>query len=266
MRGIGPEVDRMAKELGGTVSVAVRDIKNAFNFDYHESERVWSASTIKIPILVEAVRRLGEGTVSLDTPFSLDDEDRTPGSGVLRYMHGGMPLTYKDLMVLMVITSDNLATNMLIDYLTPARITATMRRFGYTRTEVQRKLYDYEGMERGLDNWIAAGEIADLCRRVYLKQAAGGEWDELALEIMGWQLDKERLRLLLPDAAQVANKPGEREMTMHDGGIVSTGGFCYSICVTTHGWQCRSDAFMTIARLSRLVYDAADESARCANG
>lgn len=265
MRDILPEVDRMAKELGGTVSVAVRDTKNAFDFNYHENERVWSASTIKIPVLVEAVRRLGEGTVSLETEFVLADDDRTPGSGVLRFMHGGMPLTYNDLMVLMILTSDNLATNMLIDFLTPAKITATMRGFGYTGTEVQRRLYDYDGMAKGLDNWIAAGDIADLCRRIYLKQAAGGEMDELALEILGKQLDKERLRLRLPEEAQVANKPGEREITMHDGGLIWTDDFCYSICVTTHGWQCRSDAFMTIARISKLVYDAVAEQ-RPANG
>ena len=263
MRDILPEVDRMAKELGGTVSVAVRGIRNAFDFSYHENERVWSASTIKIPVLVEAVRRLGEGTVSLDVEVALNDDDRTPGSGVLRYMHGGMPLTYKDLMVLMILTSDNLATNMLIDFLTPAKITATMRGFGYTGTEVQRKLYDYEGMAKGLDNWIAAADIADLCKRIYVKRAAGGRSDELALEILGWQLDKERLRVLLPEIAQVANKPGEREMTMHDGGLIWTDDFCYSICVTTHGWLSRSDAFMTIARISRLVYDAVVE---CGNG
>lgn len=256
MRDIRPEVERMAKELGGTVSVAVRDIRNAFDFSYYPDERVWSASVIKIPVLVEAVRRLGEGKVSLDTEFVLDDNDRTPGSGVLRFMHGGLRLTYKDVMILMILTSDNLGTNMLIDFLGPEKITATLRGFGYTGTEVQRKLYDYDGMAKGLDNWIVAGEIADLCKRIYTKEAAGGQWDELALQIMTWQLEKERLRVLLPEGVNVANKPGEREITMHDAGIIWTDDFAYSICVTTHGWESRSDAFMTIAGISRLVYDA----------
>lgn len=263
MRDIRPEVQRLAAELGGTVSVAVRDIRNAFDFSFHEDARLWSASTIKIPVLVEAVKQLSEGKVSLDTEFALDDNDRTPGSGVLRFMHGGMKLTYNDLMVLMIITSDNLATNMLIDFLTPAGITATMRGFGYTATEVQRRIYDYAGMEKGLYNWIAAGEIADLCKRIHTKTAVGGQWDELALKILGWQMDKERLRLLLPEEARVANKPGEIEEAMHDGGLIWTDDFCYSICVATSGWQCRSDAFMTIARISRLIYDAVSESRGC---
>lgn len=255
MRDIAPDVERLAKELGGSVSVAVRDIKNGFDFSYNENERMWSASTIKIPVLVEAVRWLAEGKASRDTEFVLADENRTPGSGVLRYMHGGMPLTYEDLMVLMIITSDNLATNMLIEHLSPEGITATMRGFGYTGTEVQRKIYDYDGMARGLYNWIAAGEIADLCKRIYCKQAVGGEWDDLAFEILCRQISKEHLRLLIPEDIHVANKPGEVESIMHDAGVLWTDDFCYSICIMTSGWECRSDAFMTIAKLSRLVYD-----------
>jgi len=263
MQDMRPEIERMAAELGGTVSVAVRDIRNAFDFSFHEDAKLWSASTIKIAVLVEAVRQLSEGKVALDTEFVLDDNNRTPGSGVLRFMHGGMKLTFHDVIVLMIITSDNLATNILIDFLTPESITATMRGFGYSGTEVQRRIFDYEAMDRGLYNWIAAGEIADLCRRIYTKTAVGGEWDELALKIMGWNLDKERLRLLLPEEARIANKPGEQENTMHDGGLVWNDDFAYSICVATHGWQSRSDAFMTIARISRLVYDAVSETCGC---
>ena len=263
MPDIIPGIERIAGELGGTVGVAVRDIRNSFDFSFNETARMYSASTIKIPVLVEAVKHLSEGRASLDTEFIVDDDNRTPGSGVLRFMHAGMKLTYHDAMVLMIITSDNLATNLLIDYLTPESITATMREFGYVGTEVQRRIFDYEAMGRGLYNWIAAGEIADLCKRIYTKTAVGGEWDELALRILGWQLDKERLRVLLPDEARVANKPGEQENTMHDGGVIWTDDFAYSICVATHGWEDRSNAFMTIARISRLVYDAV--SKRCDN-
>jgi beta-lactamase class A len=260
MRDITPEVAKLAADLGGRVSVSVRSISSAFDFDYAVDERYWSASTIKIPVLVEAVRKLADGTATLDTEFILDDENRTPGSGVLRYMHGGMKLTYRDVMVLMIITSDNLATNLLIDYSTPAGITTTMRGFGYTGTEVQRRIYDYDGIAKGLYNWIVASEIADLCKRIYTKQAIGGEFDELALQILSWQGDKERLRVLLPSGVNVANKPGEVDNIMHDGGLIWTGDFAYSICVCTSDWQSRRDAFMTIARISRLVYDAVEES------
>ena len=61
--------------------------------------------------------------------------------------------------------------------------------------------------------------------------------------------------MLLPEGVHVANKAGEVENIMHDSGVLWTDDFCYSICIATSGWECRSDAFMTIARLSRLIYD-----------
>lgn len=254
MRDITHRIDQTAKELGGIVSVAVRDIKNAFDFSYHD-EQVYSASVIKVPVLIEAVRALSDGRASLETEFTLGAGDRVPGSGVLRFMHAGMPLTYHDLMVLMVITSDNQATNMLIDFLSPECINKTLRTFGCKLTECRRRIFDYEAMERGLFNYIAAGEIADLCKRIYTKNAVGGEWDELALGIMRKQLDCEKLQALLPDDVNIASKSGEEEHVMHDCGVIWKDDFCYSICIATSGWESRSDAFMTIARISRLVYD-----------
>lgn len=255
MTDIRSEINRLAAEIGGCVSVAVRDIENAFDYSYNDTERVWSASVIKVPVLVEAVKRLAEGSASLDTKFVLQNEDRAPGSGVLRYMHGGAELTYEDLMLLMIVTSDNHATNMLIDYLTPEAITNTMRGFGYTETEVQRKIYDYEGMRKGLYNWIAAGEIADLCKKIYCSQVTGTDFDELALDIMSRQISKAHLNLLLPEDVCVASKPGGIEGILHDSGILWTDDFSYSICITTSGWQSRSDAFMAVAKISKLIYD-----------
>ncbi|MGI6295314.1 MAG: serine hydrolase [Armatimonadota bacterium] len=261
MRDIRSEINVLAARLGGCVSVAVRNINNAFDYSYNDTERVWSASVIKVPVLVEACKRLADGTATRDMEFVLEAEGRAPGSGLLRYMTPGTKLSYEDLMLLMITVSDNHATNMLIDYLTPEAITNTMRSFGYTGTEVQRKIFDYEGMNRGLYNWITAGEIADLCKRIYCKQAAGGEADELALEIMSRTCSKTLLRLYLPDDVCVANKPGGIEHVMHDSGMLWTDNFSYSICVTTVGWQSHTEATLTIAKISRLIYD--EVIARC---
>ena len=255
MRDIRSEINVLAARLGGCVSVAVRDIKNAFDFSYNDTERVWSASVIKVPVLVEACKRLADGSATRDMEFELQAEGRAPGSGLLRYMHPGTKITYEDLMLLMITVSDNHATNMLINYLTPKAITQPMKGFGYAGTEVQREIYDYEGMRRGEYNWITAGEIADLCKRIYCRQAAGGEFDDLALQIMSRQCSKTLLRLYLPDEVCVANKPGGIEQVMHDSGALWTDDFSYSICVTTVGWQSRTDATLTIAKISRLIYE-----------
>ena len=75
------------------------------------------ASTFKIPILATACRQLSEGVISLDARVPLADEDKSLGSGILPYFEPGLQPTLRDLLTLMIIISDNTATDMVVEYL-----------------------------------------------------------------------------------------------------------------------------------------------------
>jgi len=250
------EIKRIADECGGTLCVAVRDIENAFELSINADDVVSSASIIKVPIIVEAMRRVAAGELSLDREYALDDADRVRGSGVVRYLHSGAVLTLKDLLTLMIIVSDNTATNIVIDLLGTEGVNETMRSMGLTKSALQRKMYDWQAIEEGLDNICTAGEMAELLVRIARKQAAGGEWDEMILDILRHQQDTTRLGMFLPPEARLANKTGSREGVFHDCGIVSTDRFSYAISVLTREAKTPGDAQLAIARVSRCVYDA----------
>ena len=75
------------------------------------------ASTFKIPILATACRQLADGAISLDSRVPLADEDKSMGSGILPYFESGLAPTVRDLLTLMIIISDNTATDIMVDYL-----------------------------------------------------------------------------------------------------------------------------------------------------
>ena len=147
------------------------------------------------------------------------------------------------------------ATNVLIDVLAIDKVNSTMRAMGLDKTTLQRKMYDWEAIEKGLDNVCAAGEIADLLARIARKQAVGGEWDEMILDMLGHQQETSRLGLFLPEEAKLANKTGSREGIFHDCGIVTTDEIRYSIAVFTRDARSTGDAHLAIARISKAVYD-----------
>ncbi len=70
-------------------------------------------STIKIPLMIEAFRQVEEGKFSLSDRVQLQDDDRRPGTGIIRSLDTGAGLTVKDLITLMIIVSDNTATDLL---------------------------------------------------------------------------------------------------------------------------------------------------------
>ncbi len=75
------------------------------------------ASTFKIPILATACRQLTDGAISLDSRVPLADEDKSMGSGILPYFESGLAPTLRDLLTLMIIISDNTATDIMVNYL-----------------------------------------------------------------------------------------------------------------------------------------------------
>jgi len=253
--GIETQIAGMAAECGGFVSVAVRTIQNAGDISLSEGEVVSSASIIKVPMLVEAMRQVRDGELSFEREFGLADDERVRGSGVMRYLHTGTELTLKDLLWLMIVVSDNSATNILVDVLGVEKVNSTMRAMGFDKTTLQRKMYDWDAIEKGLDNVCAAGEIADLLVRIARKEAVGGEWDEMILDMLTHQQETSRLGLFLPEEAKLANKTGSREGVFHDCGIITTDAFRYSIAVFTKDAKSTGDAHLAIARISKTVYD-----------
>ena len=139
------QIKTLAEACGGTVSVCVRNISNAFDFSFDDDARVGSASTIKVSILLEALRQARDGELSLDTRYTVTPEQCCDGSGVITHLHDGLVVTLRDLLTLMIIVSDNTATNIAIDTVGMDKVNSTLRGFGCTGTTLMRKMYDWEG-------------------------------------------------------------------------------------------------------------------------
>lgn len=252
---IRPEVEKLAVACGGSVSVCVRDVLNAFDFSFNDEVRQRAASTIKVPILVEGLRQVRDGHLALDSEFEVARAQCCLGAGVINHLHDGVKVTLKDLLTLMIIVSDNTATNVLIDILGMDRVNANMRGLGYAGTTLKRKMYDWGALAGGRDNFIVACEAADLLARVARREALGGKWDEMVLAIMRKQLFCDKLGLFLPKGI-LANKTGHVPGVENDCGVVTTDKFCYSIAVFTQDAPVPGEAKVAIGRISRVVYAA----------
>jgi beta-lactamase class A len=88
------------------------------------------ASVFKVPIMVEIFRQIGTGKLKLTQRIALEDKHRTIGSGVILNLQNGLKPTIRDLLMLMIIISDNTATNMLLDLVGPKTVTKTMASLG----------------------------------------------------------------------------------------------------------------------------------------
>ncbi len=95
-----------------------------------------TASVFKVPVIVELYGQVEAGRLSLDDRLILKDSIKVPGSGILKELSEGLEVTVRDLSRLMMILSDNTATDMLVERVGKENVNARMRRLGLKNTVV----------------------------------------------------------------------------------------------------------------------------------
>ena len=209
------------REASGHVAVYYRPLDGGCAQMYNEMMPVVAASVIKIPIMVEAFRQFEAGELNPRQTYRIKAEDKMPSCGALNRMHDGLEVTMRDLVELMIVLSDNTATNILIDILGIDRVNAAMEVEGLKVTRLRRKLFDRAGMEAGLSNHVCAREIGVLLERMYAGTLISPEASAQMLEILRNQkLNGKMPFFLKPRGIACAHKTGEDDGITHDVGIV----------------------------------------------
>ena len=125
-------LSRTASEFPGKAGIWVKHLTTGETAGVRDGEMFNSASVIKIPVLVLAFQMADKGTINLDERITIRKEDIRGGSGILRYHDAGLQPTFRDVLLQMVITSDNTATDLAIAKVGGvARVNAWLKESGY---------------------------------------------------------------------------------------------------------------------------------------
>jgi len=125
----------------GKVSLYAKNLDTGASYELGGDDRVSTASTIKIAIMVEAFARVTEGKAKWTDELVLTKEKKVGGSGILEEFADGLHLTFRDAVTLMMIMSDNTATNLVIDVLTADAVNARMESLGFKETRLMRRVF-----------------------------------------------------------------------------------------------------------------------------
>jgi beta-lactamase class A len=180
------------------------------------NERFSAASLIKVPILLAWLALERQGEVSRAEWCNLDEEPQVQGAGFAWAMTTRR-LTYHDVLLMMITTSDNLCTNLVIRRLGIERLNQVLQtNLGLTNTVIQRKLMDFEARARGLDNWISPTDcirLFDLTRGLPPNER---QWVDRILSLN--QDDRLLKRNFNPDVVTFCHKTGSIPGVLHDWG------------------------------------------------
>ena len=257
----------LAKPHKGKVAVAVKNLKTGEEFYLNADDVMPTASLIKLPVMVETHWQAAEGKVKLDKVLTLTKGDKVQGSGILTsHFSDGATFPLKDAVRLMIVFSDNTATNMVLDQLGLPSTNARMAKLGLKETRINAKVFhadtriDQEfGKKYGLGS-TTAKEMVQLLELIDAGKVVSPEVCQEMLKTLKACDDKEKMTRFLPAGTVVAHKTGSVNATKTDAGIIYTKSGPVALCVLTDGnedqrWVADNAAQVLIGKIAREVYD-----------
>ncbi|MBU5465278.1 class A beta-lactamase-related serine hydrolase [Virgibacillus sp. MSJ-26] len=229
MKLLTEKIQKIAEQYGGSWGIVLEDLDRGDKWEWQADEIFYAASIIKVPIMVAAYDALEKKEISFSDTVRLNREELVGGSGVLQHLSPGMTsLTIYDLVVLMIVQSDNTATNMLIDLLGVDKIKKVMTDHGWTNSKCYNKLMTIP-VEREGSNIINANEMSMMLKQMVTGKLVSAHACEEMITIMKKQQIRDSLpgKLPSPEADiiggqptwELANKTGNITKVRHDIGI-----------------------------------------------
>lgn len=225
--------DLQAKGYGGNVGLLITDLDGQELYSLHPDSVFSAASTIKVPLLICALQLAQRGELDLDGRVTMKASDRVPGSGVLHELNDGLALSWRDVLTLMIIVSDNTATNLVIERLGIEAFNAWLQQVGMLQTRLVGKLQlppeqRNEAQRRGERNQTTARDQVHLLLGLTSGQRLDPSYTELALDILKRQQLRDLIGRRVPQDQpgvlryDLASKSGELNGVHHDVGVLYT--------------------------------------------
>ncbi len=220
--------DRIAR-FTGKVFLFAKNLDTGETYGVDPDARVRTASTIKFPIMVEAFAQVAEGKLKWTDEVVLKADRKVQGSGVLQELSDGLRLPVLDAVKLMIVLSDNTATNLVLDVVTADAVNARMEALGLKETRSLRKIGGGgESKARDLLDNAKKGigvstprEMVTLLEKVENGEVVSRDASRAMIEILKHQQYHDGIGRTLRDVT-VANKTGALDHLRSDVGIVYT--------------------------------------------
>lgn len=253
--GLKLKVEDFIKGIEGKVCLCFYDLKEKEGFDINGQQKMRSASTIKLLIMAELMRRVKNKELSLDDKIAVTEAHLTGGDGILKELSYDHEFYLRELVTLMIILSDNEATNILIDLLGMENINKLAKILKLKEASLQRRMMDSDAVSKGYENYICAEDLCSILKKIYEGKLISKKSAELMLDILKRQIQGERLQRYIKEELTIAHKSGDLDNLEHECAIVFLENMDYIIVVMTDNMNSNLEGKETIGKISKIIYD-----------
>jgi beta-lactamase class A len=249
------------------VSLAICDLASGYQILVKPDLPFHPASTIKLGVMMEIYHQAAQGEFSLDdvlpvknsfpsladrSEYSLSPED---DSETDLYEHIGEQWPIRDLTRRMIVSSSNLAANLLLEKVGAERVTGFMQSLGTNDLVIRRGLEDKKAFELGLNNSATARSLMQILLHLAKRSVVSPQASDEMIGLLRQQQFNEGIPAQLPADVSVAHKTGWIEKVYHDAAIVYPPQHSpYVVVILTSGLSEKDEAPALVAALSAEIH------------
>ena len=243
-------IEQEMAAIPGHTGFYYKNLVTGLEYGVREQETYLAASVIKFPLLLHVLHRAARGEICLSDKLTVENHEKVPSCGGLNQFTDAVEADIRTLCRLMIVLSDNTATNKLLTFCGFEEANRAFREMGLEKTVIRRLLFDYEAAKRGFQNTVCPTEIGMLLEQLYRKEFVSPEVSQYAIDILLDQQVDHKLNGKLCGEVPIAHKTGEDDRLSNDVGIV----FAkepFVICFTGHD----TDVYRWEDLMRRSTYD-----------
>jgi beta-lactamase class A len=250
----------------GNVWIYAKNLDNGKEYSLRGEEKVRTASTIKLPIMTEVFHQIDQGKIKWTDEFTLPNMSQASGAGILGEFSEGTKIDLKTATNLMIVISDNFATNLVLDKISSNNVNDFMKTLGLNNTLSLRKIGgggDSKAYDEPVNKLFGIGvstpkNMAMLLEKLEKGEVVSKEASAQMIAILKRQQYTDGLGRNLLDTVPIASKSGALDRLRSDVGIVYTRRGRIVMAITTddnpvvhYNWD--GEAEQLIWRLSVLL-------------
>jgi beta-lactamase class A len=224
-------VDEIVRSLDGVVGYVIVDLTSGEQVAARLAREPFpTASAIKVAILYELLKRADESSLTLDNAKTLERSQVVGGSGVLQHLTTPS-LSLRDHAALMMVVSDNTATNVVIDAVGMTNVTTRMKGLGLGDILLRRKMMDDAAVRRGDENVASPASLLKVTELLWRGGGLTPARRDVARDIM--RLVPGAIRSAVPNRVAVYSKTGSLAGVRAETAIVDLPNAPFGLAVMT---------------------------------
>ena len=255
------------KNFKGKVGLFAKNLDTGATYALNADDKVRTASTIKLAIMVEVFTQIAEGKIKWTDELLLTDKKKVQGSGVLMEFSDGVRLPLRDCVNLMMVVSDNTATNLILDLITADAVNARMDALGFKNIRSMRKIGGGGESQAGKDpankkyglGMATPREMVMLMEKLERGEVVSPQASKEMLAIMKREQGHDGIGRTL-NGVEMATKSGALDALRSNVGIIYSKRGRIAMAITCDDmpevdWTDDNPAYLMLSRLSLLLID-----------